>query len=462
MKRRDFLRSAAGAAALPSIASMSPAAEPKAAPPGRVARFGDARDWFFEKRFGMFVHWGLYAIPGFHEQHQWRKRVPRAEYAKLAAQWNPVKFDPDAWLDLVERAGMKYVCLTTKHHDGFCLWDTKQTAYNTMNTPYGRDVVRILADACHKRGVPLCLYYSIADWHQPNYPNQGRHHELPGPEAGDQPDWGKYLEFLKAQVRELCSNYGEIHGFWWDMNVPQHKDPSINAMIRQLQPKAVINNRGFDEGDFGTPERDYDKKSGDAAAFDRPTEACQSVGAESWGYRKDEDYYADRHLIRSIDRYLARDANYLLNVGPRPDGTIPPESAAILGRIGAWYGAVKESIEGVEAVSHLTDNRSVLLTRRGNDLYVHLSTDPPAEAVKLKPFQVAPKRATLLNDGRPVEFAVEMVPSDHVEQKAYLRLRKLPVNEMANTVLVAKLEFDRPVDEIARPGAAGEDDLRRR
>jgi alpha-L-fucosidase len=313
-----------------------------------------------------------------------------------------------------------------------------------MNTPYGRDVVGMLADACHKRGVPLCLYYSIADWHQKNYPNQGRHHELP-PQPGDEPDLMKYLEFLKAQVRELCTNYGEIHGFWWDMNVDKHVDRSINDMIRKLQPKAVINNRGFDEGDFGTPERDYEKD--EAIAFDRPTEACQSVGTESWGYRKDEDYYTDRHLIRSIDRYLARGANYLLNVGPMPDGTIGPVEAGFLKRISQWYGAVKDSlVDGVEPAPQLTKNSNVLITKRGDrTIYVHLFKEPTSEAVKLKPIATMPKRATLLNDGRPVECAVELVPSEHVPHKPVLRLRKLPVNELANTVLVVKLEFDSPV-----------------
>jgi alpha-L-fucosidase len=123
---------------------------------------------------------------------------------------------------------MSYLCVTTKHHDGFCLWDTKLTGFNTMQTPYGRDVLRMLAEACHKRGVPLCLYYSIADWNHPNYPNQGRHHEL-RPQPQDQPDLGKYVEFVKGQVRELCTNYGEVAGFWWDMNVDRHVDPSINA-----------------------------------------------------------------------------------------------------------------------------------------------------------------------------------------------------------------------------------------
>lgn len=306
-----------------------------------MQRFNDGRDWFFEKRFGLFVHWGLYAIPAWHEQLQWRGRVARDDYGKLAGQWNPVRFDPDDWLDLAAAAGMKYVCFTTKHHDGFCLWDTKQTPFNTMNTPYGRDVLAMLAEACRRRGVPLCLYYSCVDWHHPNYPNQGRHHELSAPLPGDEPDHAKYLEFLKAQVRELCTNYGEIHGFWWDMNVEKHVDPSINEMIRALQPKAVINNRGYDEGDFGTPERDFEKD--DAATLTRLTEACQSVGTESWGYRRDEDFYSDRHLLRGIDKYLARGANYLLNVGPMADGTIASEAAAILRRIGQWHGAVRES-----------------------------------------------------------------------------------------------------------------------
>jgi alpha-L-fucosidase len=228
--------------------------------------------------------------------------------------------------------------------------------------------------------------------------------------------------------------------------VDKHVDRSISEMIRKLQPKAVINNRGFDEGDFGTPERDYDKNGEESLSFDKRTEACQSVGSESWGYRKDEDYYTDRHLLRSIAKYLARDANYLLNIGPKGDGTIPAESAAILRRIGKWYRTVRESLEGTVPASYLTMNRNVLLTRRDNTIYVILNKDPMTEAVKLKPLAVMPRRATLLNTGRPVECAVDMVPSDHVEQKAWLRLRKLPVNELANTVLVAKLEFDRLPD----------------
>jgi alpha-L-fucosidase len=289
----------------------------------------------------------------------------------------------------------------------------------------------------------LSLYYSIADWNHPNYPNQGRHHELAGPEEGDRPDWDLYMDFLKSQVRELCSNYGKIHGFWWDMNVPVYRDTSINDMIRTLQPSAVINNRGFDEGDFGTPERDYDAAAAEARAFERPTEACQSVGMESWGYKKDEDYYTDRHLSGSIDRYLARDANYLLNVGPTGEGLIPEKSQAIIKRLGKWFSSVKESFEDVQSASQLISSRDALVTSRGSTIYIHFHKGVTSNGFKLKPFNVLPKKAILLNDNRSVDCVVNLCPSDHLEQKPYLRIRNLPANEMANTVMVIKLEFEK-------------------
>ena len=456
MKRRDVLKTAAALAVTPfvsplanavSLSSRNVSQENQLKTSSGIKRFGDGRDWFFEKRYGMFVHWGLYSIPGWHEQHQWRARVARNEYEKLAQQWNPVKFNPEQWLDLMEEAGMKYITITTKHHDGFCLWHTSQTKFSTANTPYKKDIIGMLADTCHKRKIPLCLYYSIADWNHPNYPNQGRHHELP-PQPQDSPSWEKYMEFLKAQVRELCTNYGEIHGFWWDMNVPQFKDPSVNDMIRKLQPMAVINNRGFDEGDFGTPERDYDNVASEAKSFERMTEACQSVGMESWGFKKDEDYYSDRHLISSIDRYLSRDANYLLNVGPTGEGVIPQEAAAILRRIGQWKKKVDESYQNVQADSTFVDASGVLVTRRDRTLYIHLNKVPVGSGLKLKPINVLPSKAVLLNNGKPIDCVVNLSPSDHATQQPFLRLRNLPVDEFANTVLIAKLEFDRPLEEV--------------
>jgi alpha-L-fucosidase len=406
----------------------------------KIKRFGDERDWFFEKRYGMFVHWGIYSIPAWHEQHQWRARVPRQEYVKLAGKWNPKKFDPVEWLDTLEMAGMKYITITTKHHDGFCLWDTHQTRFNTMNTPYNKDIIGMLSLECHKRNVPLCLYYSVVDWNHPSYPNQGRSHELPA-QPGDTPDWDAYLEFLKAQVKELCTNYGKISGFWWDMNVTGHKDPAINNMIRSLQPSAVINNRGFDEGDFGTPERDFENADARGGRLERPTEACQSVGMESWGYRKDEDYYSDLHLEKSIDKYLSRNANYLLNVGPTAEGTIPDESYLILERLGEWYHAVKESYENVEFAPDLLSGKDAMVTVRDNVMYLHFNKELTGAGFKMKPFTESPVKATLLNNNSKVDFTVDLVPSEHADQKKYLRLKNLPVNEMAGSVMVVKLQF---------------------
>ena len=440
LTRKDFLKAAAAAlAAVPMRArasSTAPAPQTNHIPPG------DPRCWWFDARFGMFIHWGLYAINGWHEQEQWRRAIPRAEYGNLREKWNPVNFDPDAWIDLAQAAGMKYLCFTTKHHDGFCLWDTKFTDFNTMNSPYGKDILKLLADACHRRNFPLCLYYSIADWHHPNYPNQGRHHELP-PQPGDSPDWEKYLDFLKAQVRELCSNYGEIHGFWWDMNVPEHVDPSINAMIRELQPKAMINNRGFDPGDFGTPERDWDKSVHTKSRFDAPVEACQSVGYQSWGYREDEDNYSRNHLIRGIHNMLAKGGNYLLNVGPKPDGTIPPESAAMLKHIGQWLGSVRESLFEVEPVDLVLSEKSLVLTRRENTLYVHLIQEPQTASVFLHPLTDSPRSAVLLNTGSAVESDVTAPPRLHNQTpKTGLRIKRLPVDESSTAGWVLKLEFD--------------------
>ncbi|MGH2565541.1 MAG: alpha-L-fucosidase, partial [Ginsengibacter sp.] len=353
---------------------------------------------------------------------------------------------------LMQEAGMEYITFTTKHHDGFCMWDTKQTDYNIMHTPYKKDILGMLSDECHKRKIPLCLYYSIVDWHHPNYPNEGGDHELFKPEPGDQPDWNTYKEFLKAQVRELCSNYGTIHGFWWDMNSRKEHDPSVNATIRKLQPDAVINNRGFDEGDFGTPEREEDEGALENKKFTKPTEACQSVDSLSWGYKKDAEYYSDRYLIRSIDKFLSANANYLLNVGPTAEGIIPEVSANILRRIGKFIKPARESLYSIEPMPMLIKNSDASYTASGKNLYIHFNKDCSANGFSLQPLNSLPVKATLLNDSRPIKFVVKKSPHDYDDKngnlKAYLRLENLPVNELTNTVMVVKLEFDREISSL--------------
>ncbi len=416
--------------------------------------FNDGRDWFMEKRFGLFVHWGLYAIEGWHEQHQMRLNVPRKEYEKLAAVFNPSHFDPDVWIDLAQAAGMEYLTFTTKHQDGFCMWDTAQTDYKVTNSPYGKDVLAQIAEACHRRDFPLCLYYCIVDNHHINYPANGEGHGLRHHEPDNEPDTAKYLDYVRKQVEELCTNYGKIHGFWWDVNEIKVNDPSFNIMIRELQPEIVINDRGFDEGDFGTPEREYEEKEiGHQLRFSKPTEACNSVGVQSWGYRREEDYYSLRYLIQSIDSILAKGGNYLLNVGPDAEGLIPVASAALLRSIGDWYSRVSEAFDHTEPASEFTDNNDVFLTRKGTTLYVHLADFPRSNAVVLNPICEAPVSAVLLNSGQDIETTVDMLPVFYESAQKYLVLKQLPVNEYANEVLVIRLEFAKSLEHISAESA---------
>jgi alpha-L-fucosidase len=284
--------------------------------------------------------------------------------------------------------------------------------------------------------------------HNPHYPNAGRNYELPAPEAGDEPDEEKYMDFLRTQVRDLCTNYGTIHGFWWDGMMFGRKDPSVNAMIRSLQPAAVINGRGFDEGDFATPERDWDDSVHRLESFAKPTEACQSVGKQSWGYRKNEDFYSNRHLIASIDNALAKGGNYLLNVGPDANGVITEEYRRIVLDIGRWYRSVREAFEGTDTI-RINDDHDILVTRRGSTLYVHLAKPPATNTVVLRPLAIPPVRAVVLNTGKNADTRVENLPCHHREKEPDLRVANLPVNENADTVLVIRLDFETLPGQIA-------------
>ena len=419
-----------------------------------IRPFGDGRDRYFTERLGMFIHWGLYAIPAWHEQILWRSDMKRADYEQLVYRFNPDRFDPDEWLVAAESAGMSFVVITAKHHDGFCLWDTKLTDYSVMQSPYGQDILEAVAEGCARRGIGLGFYYSCPDWHHPNYPNLGRHHEMFGPRPGDQPDLAAYWEFVRGQVRELCTNYGPLRDFFWDVNVADHHDPSLNEMIRKLQPGILINDRGPSPGDYVTPERHVPE----TREFNRPTQAVQALGRESWGYRSDEDYYSDRYIIESIDRVLAMGGSYILNVGPKADGSLPDENIRTLSVVGDWHRRVRDAFDNTVPAStvieddeismhggayHLPRDR-MLVTRKENFLYVHLPAGVQSTGLILKPLRVKPKQATLLNDGSELHATIETTPW-HWQELPYLRLSGLPVNSMNNTVMVIRLEFDESV-----------------
>jgi alpha-L-fucosidase len=339
---------------------------------------------------------------------------------------------------------MEYLILTTKHHDGFCLFETQQTDYNFMNTPYGKDIVAILAESCHRRGMTLGLYYSVPDWHHPNSPNQGRHHELE-PQPNDQPDPKKYRDFIKVQTKELCTNYGPIHSFWWDLGGHIREDfggedKSINDMIRSLQPNCIINPRGLDDGDFSTPEREFDQDQASLPLL--PIEACNSVGMESRGYRESESYYSDRHIMRAMATTFAIGGNYLFNIGPKPDGTIPEKSSSILERLSQWLEATKESFFDVESAQNFSQGTGLLCTRRNMTYYIIVQFELPGEDIHLPAVLSLPSKATLLNTGQEIVTSNTKTPSRWRRSHGCLRICGLPINELSGEVMVIRLEFD--------------------
>ena len=399
---------------------------------------------------GLFLHWGLYAIDAWHEQDIWRRNRERSEYASLAARFTARNFDPDHWIDVALSAGCDYLVLTTKHIDGFCLWDTAQTEFKSTNTPFGRDVVEEFSAACRRRKVGFGLYFSIVDDHHPAYPHSGARWEFPRNPPGDRPDKSAFLRFLRAQVTELCTRYGRLHAFWWDGNPQGWRDARIHSLIRRLQPEILINNRGFAPGDFGTPERDWDSSVNELLSFPAATEACQALGSQSWGYRSDEDYHTEAHLQRSIAKILAKGGNYLLNTGPMADGRIAMADRRLLSSIGKWLGACLPALTAAPA-SALIHNREVLLTRTGPRTFnVILHTPPATRSVALKPFITLPARAVELNTGIEVEVRNDLLPWDHEAGIGYLRLYNLDSRILRLPVPVIRLEFSRTPRRLVR------------
>ena len=397
----------------------------------------------FDRRVGMFVHWGIYSVGGYHEQERMRLGVSRAEYAKYAERFTAEKFDADKFVDAAESLGAEYIVFTAKHHDGFCLWDTKTTGFNVMNTPAGRDVVGELAAACRRRGMKFGLYYSNPDWNHPNGYNALSSHQV-APEPDDCPNMKLFKEYVKEQVTELMTNYGEICCLFWDIPT-QVEEPEMNALVRRLQPNIMIDDRGWgSRGDYSTPERGIP----DGAAFSRPTEACDSVGARSWGFRLGEDYRTLGYTSRSIDHILTMGGNFLLNVGPKPDGTIPDEALDVLKRTGDWYRKVRESYRGVATEPWLVACDGVMATRRGDTVYVHCPKGLLATGLDLMPIAEKPTKATLLNTGADVAWEMARLPGHPHVKRDFLHLKDLPADALANESTVIRLDFEKEPEAV--------------
>ena len=391
----------------------------------------------FDRRLGMFVHWGIYAVDGWHEQQQMRMHMTRDEYARRVAGFGAERFDAEALVSAAESMGATYLVFTAKHHDGFCLWDTKTTDFGVMNAPCGRDLLKEVADACARRGMRLGLYYSNPDWHHPNAYNPRSSHQLDAPNPGDEPDIPRYVEYVKAQVAELCTNYGKLCCLFWDIP-PKYDVPELNALVRRLQPGIEINDRGWGTGDYSTPERGVPEGS----AFPGKTEACDSVDAESWGFRANADYHTVGYLTRAIDRTLSMGGNFLLNVGPRADGRLTDEATALLRQVGEWHARVAESYRDVTTVTNVVADPRCIVTRRGRTTYVHYPKGLDRRGVDLSPIGELPTSVVLLNTGRPLPFELVPMPRSYLAlRRACLHVSGIPADELANESVVLRLDF---------------------
>ncbi len=327
-------------------------------------------DWFSQARFGMFIHWGIYSIPARGEWVRLVERIPADEYEPLAKRFNPRKYHPEEWVTLAQETGMKYMVLTTRHHDGFSLFDSEVSEFTAPKTAAKRDLVAKYVEACRKKGMRIGFYYSLLDWRYPAY--------FSGPEK-DPKGWAKFLEYVHTQVRELCTNYGRIDVLWydgaWPWDAEAWQSAKLNAMVRKLQPHILINNRSQLPEDFDTPEQQISTPKDSK----RPWETCMTMN-DNWGYSAgDHNWKSTRQLIHNLVRCASGAGNYLLNVGPKRDGTIPPPSIRRLNEIGKWMKVNGESIYGSERCP-FGGGMIGLTTARSSTVYLHVLRWPGKEA----------------------------------------------------------------------------------
>lgn len=312
--------------------------------------------WFDQARFGLFMHWGLYSLLGKGEWAMYAEKIPVEKYSKLAARFAPARFDADTWAGHAVDAGMRYAVLTTRHHDGFCLWDSQVSDFTSVKTAARRDFVAAYVKGMRKAGLRVGLYYSLLDWRFPAY--------WAGP-VKDPDGWKRFIDYIHAQVRELCVNYGKIDVLWfdgcWPYDPPSWRSEELLAMIRKLQPGILINDRTGLAGDFDTPENAI-LPSG------RMWESCQ-ITQSAWGYHKDEKVVSLWDVLNKLCTCASKGGNLLLNVGPKADGTFPKPCVALLQQVGRWMKDHGDGIYG--SVPVMEPYNYQLVTRSRDTLYVH-------------------------------------------------------------------------------------------
>ncbi len=411
-----------------------------------------AREWFKDARFGLFIHWGVYSILGDDEWVMNNQNISIDNYKKLPLFFNPIAYDADAWVQLAKEAGMKYITITSRHHDGFSMFDSKATDYDIVDqTPYGKDVLKQLANACHKADIKLFFYYSLLDWNRDDYYPRGR--TGTGIAGRGKGQWEDYISFMKAQLTELLTNYGDIAGIWFDghwdqkewdgkafgkVKVDWHYE-ELYALIHQLQPQCLIGNNHhlapIPGEDFQMFEKDLPGKNttGWGTSADDigqlPLEVCETINT-SWGFNlQDDKHKSFKELVHYLVKASGYGSNFLLNVGPMPNGDIQTEHKETLRQLGTWLRAHGETIYGTHKGPLLPTDK-MASTQKGNTIYVHW-LDPNETILFLKGKDIAIKEARLF-------------PSDEklpIERTEYGLLIELPKNRLdpIDTIIELKL-----------------------
>jgi alpha-L-fucosidase len=444
--RRSFLKQLGAAGALALAASnaeglglqgaQSPAPQTDNSPTGQkqAATREERMKWWHEAKFGMFIHWGLYSVIG---QHEWSKEaegVPIPQYEILARHFHPKPNAARDWARLAKKAGQKYMVMTTKHHEGFCHWDSKLTDYNAMKQGPGRDLVREYVEAARAEGLRVGFYYSLMDWHHPD-----------GAKCKTDEDARKrFVEYTHGLIRELLTNYGKIDILWYDVSWPLTaggwESERMNEMVFELQPDILVNNRNGLPGDFTTPEQRIQ-----AAEVGRAWETCMTLN-DSWGFNRGDDAWKSPKVIVDNLATCARGGgNYLLNIGPGPDGSIPSDTTACLETVGKWLETNGKAFYGTERAK-ADGNVNANYTRRGNTLYIHqhfwpghtpaaewLSFYRPEVVVALGGLKPKVLSARLLKTGQKVEFT---------QDEFVLRLTGLPLEAPDQPATVIEVECD--------------------
>jgi alpha-L-fucosidase len=383
MTRRDYLNLMAAATAAASAVST----------PALAA--GDASDregrmkWWHEARFGMFIHWGLYSVLGRHEWVMENEAIPVVEYEQLAKRFKPKPNAARDWAKLARQAGQKYMVMTTKHHEGFCHFDSKLTDYCAPKQGPGRDLVKEYVEAARAEGLRVGFYYSLMDWHHPDGARC----------ATDEAARRRFVDYIHGQIRELLTNYGKIDILWYDVAWPLDakgwESDKMNAMVFQLQPEIIVNNRNKLDGDFSTPEQRIE-------AAKNAWESCMTMNG-SWGYQKtDDDWKSPKTIVRNLITCAHDTGNYLLNIGPKPDGSVPEESVRILSSVGKWMDRNGQSIYKSEKCGPRRSNYASF-SRTGNTLYMHIHFWPGDTAV-IGGLRNKVTSARMLATGKEIKF----------------------------------------------------------